>query len=457
MSSTFGSLSTALSALQYNQSGLSVASGNVANADVAGYTKRTLLGQTAGAGAIPAMWSRADVAGSGVSIAGVQRSVDAFLDARSRTENGRVAAAKVGADSLGRIEGAVNEPSDTGLQAHLSAFWSSWSTLATHPSDPAAQQGVLAAGQVVTGDLSSTAHAIDSEWTGARTQLDGVTADVNTTATELARLNHDIKLAKVTGTDANDLLDQRDLLTAKLATLTGADVSLQPDGTASVTLGGQNLVVGENATAVTVTGAGSMASVGGNPIALQVGGTTVSVTSGTAGGLVDLLDTTLPGQASALDGVASTLASTVNAQHHLGYDANGTAGGDFFSGATAATIGVAITDRSQVAAAAAPGTVDGANAAALAALASSGTGPDATYRTFVSDLGSKASVANQAVSSGQLLASSVDASRASLSGVSTDEEMVSLVTYQRGYEAAARVMTTLDSMLDTLINKTGVG
>ena len=41
-------------------------------------------------------------------------------------------------------------------------------------------------------------------------------------------------------------------------------------------------------------------------------------------------------------------------------------------------------------------------------------------------------------------------------GVSVDEEMVNLLTYQRAYEAAARVMTAIDQNLDTLINRTGV-
>jgi flagellar hook-associated protein 1 FlgK len=41
-------------------------------------------------------------------------------------------------------------------------------------------------------------------------------------------------------------------------------------------------------------------------------------------------------------------------------------------------------------------------------------------------------------------------------GVSLDEEMVSMLEYQRMYEAAARVMTAIDEALDVLINRTGV-
>ena len=50
----------------------------------------------------------------------------------------------------------------------------------------------------------------------------------------------------------------------------------------------------------------------------------------------------------------------------------------------------------------------------------------------------------------------VDTARNAESGVNLDEEMTNLLTYQRGYEAASRVLTTIDSMLDQLINRTGL-
>jgi flagellar hook-associated protein 1 FlgK len=56
-----------------------------------------------------------------------------------------------------------------------------------------------------------------------------------------------------------------------------------------------------------------------------------------------------------------------------------------------------------------------------------------------------------------LFTAQVDASRESISGVNLDEEMINLLTAQRAYEGASRVLTTLDSMLDTLINRTGIG
>ena len=55
-----------------------------------------------------------------------------------------------------------------------------------------------------------------------------------------------------------------------------------------------------------------------------------------------------------------------------------------------------------------------------------------------------------------VVAEQIDSAREAQSGVNLDEEMTSLLTYQRGYEAASRVLTTIDSMLDQLINRTGL-
>ncbi|MBE0618647.1 MAG: hypothetical protein IH608_12100, partial [Proteobacteria bacterium] len=50
----------------------------------------------------------------------------------------------------------------------------------------------------------------------------------------------------------------------------------------------------------------------------------------------------------------------------------------------------------------------------------------------------------------------LDAQRESVSGVNVDEEMVQLLQYQRGFEAAARFLTTVDSLIETLINRVGL-
>jgi flagellar hook-associated protein 1 FlgK len=96
--------------------------------------------------------------------------------------------------------------------------------------------------------------------------------------------------------------------------------------------------------------------------------------------------------------------------------------------------------------------VDGSNADALGGL----TAAESAYQQLVTGFGAAVASEKRITASQQALTDQVDGSREQMAGVDLDEEMLSLVQYQRGYEAAARVLTTVDSVLDTLINRTGL-
>ena len=160
MSGTFSSLSSALSALRYNRVAMDVASGNVANAGTAGYARRQVIGQATGAPAVPAMWSRWDVAGGdGVQPGGVNRMVDPLLDARARTEHADLSFADSRAASLVRFETTLGEPGDNGVAAALTAFKQGWHDVANNPGDVASRSQLLARAEtlrsaIATQDLS---------------------------------------------------------------------------------------------------------------------------------------------------------------------------------------------------------------------------------------------------------------------------------------------------------------
>jgi flagellar hook-associated protein 1 FlgK len=188
------------------------------------------------------------------------------------------------------------------------------------------------------------------------------------------------------------------------------------------------------------------------------------------GSMVDSMNTIIPGISSQIDAVAQKLADTVNEAHEQGFSIDGTTGEPFFAvdanGHTdAKSIKVAIDDPSKVAFSSdnpisadptTAGTLNHDVADQLTDLGNSGSGPDAVYQQMVGQLG----VASQASSRRSDIQNSVrdqvDTDRGADSGVNLDEEMTNLLTYQRGYEAASRVLTTVDSMLDQLINRTGV-
>ncbi len=165
---------------------------------------------------------------------------------------------------------------------------------------------------------------------------------------------------------------------------------------------------------------------------------------------------TLPGYLTQVAAVAKDFADQTNAQHALGYDAAGNAGGPVLSYDPAdvlGTLGVAITDPAKIAASSVPGGgLDAGNAARLA----TGPGVEGSYQRVVTDLGSTVVESRRRAANQQVLTTQVDGAREQLTGVNLDEEMVNMLAAQHAYEAASRVMTTLDSVLDTLINRTGL-
>ena len=82
--------------------------------------------------------------------------------------------------------------------------------------------------------------------------------------------------------------------------------------------------------------------------------------------------------------------------------------------------------------------------------------PEGVRLGLIGQLGFAAQASTRRTEIQATVTEQVDASREAQSGVNLDEEMTNLLTYQRGYEAASRVLTTIDSMLDQLINRTGL-
>lgn len=463
MTGTFASFGTALSGLRYNRVVLDVASGNVANAGTEGYTRRRVAGESVGAPAQPAMWSRYDGFGDGVRMSGLERMADVLLDARARTEHGNQSFLDVRRTVLERFEAGVGEPGENGVSAAIDSFRAAWHDLANNPGSDAARSQLLARGATLADSLRIQTRNVASEAADQRMHLQSTVAETNTLTSDLASTNKSIAVALFNGNDASVLLDRRDSLALRISELTGATGKVRPDGGMDMTLDGAPLVSGQQASTLQITsGVTPTGDADGGPVTLAVvhpDGTATPVpgTRGETGAIVELLNTTLPAYADSLGAVARELADQVNAQHAKGYDKNGAPGGALFSydpADPAGTLAVAITDTALVAASSVPGGgLDGGNADLLAGAAKSA---GASYQRLVNSLGTEVASVRRLATNQQALTAQVDSSREQLSGVNLDEEMVTMMQAQRAYEAAARVMTTMDSVLDTLINRTGL-
>ncbi|QYI97861.1 flagellar hook-associated protein FlgK [Curtobacterium flaccumfaciens pv. flaccumfaciens] len=471
MVSTFGSLATAYSGLAAARAGIDVTGQNIANAGTAGYTRQRVTQNSIPATQTGFMRGTAALAGQGVSVDGIARLASLTLDAGVRVAAGSSAYADARATALSALETGLHEPGKDGLSAKLDAFWSSWSELASHPDDPGAASAVLGAAGTVVSALAAGSKAVDAQWSSVRGTLTGQVAQLNGAAEQVADLNGRIRTALASGGTANELLDQRDQLTQQIATLAGGTTRTNADGTVDVLLGGNPLVQGTDARSVALGGGERLAD--GTAVTLTwTTGTAgaVGLSGGSIGGALAVLapaSGTGTGTGGALaeasasyDAVATRLATTVNALHAAGTTPSGATGAPFFSLATgvpaAQALGVVPTDAGGLATRNAAGELDDSFADALARLGASSDGADQVWATFVAGVGTASRSATSESTMTGLALTNARTQQQSSAGVDLDEENVNLLSYQHAYQGAARVLTAVDEMLDTIINRVGL-
>ena len=468
MVSTFGSLATAYSGLTAARAGIDVTGQNIANAGTVGYTRQRVTQSSVPAVQTGFVRGTAALAGQGVSVDGVARLGSLTLDAGLRAATGSSAWAQTRATALSTLEGGLQEPGKNGLATKLDAFWSSWGDLAAHPDDPGAASSVIAAASTVASTLASGSKAVDDQWSTVRSTAATQVGQLNDAATQVADLNGRIRATLAGGGNANELLDHRDQLTQQIAGLAGGTVRTNADGTVDVLLGGNPLVQGDTVRTVELAGGARLAD--GEPVSLRwTSGSagTVSLDGGSIGGALTLLAPASGGSGGALaeasaayDRVATQLATAVNTAHAKGSTPTGATGAPFFAltagGPAAQGLSVVPTDGSGLATRNAAGQLDDSFADTLSRLGTATGGADRTWATFVAGVGSASRTAASETTLTGLALTSARTQQQSGAGVDLDEENVALLSYQHAYQGAARVLTAVDEMLDTLINRVGL-
>lgn len=442
---TFDSLTIGASALFAQRRAIDVAGQNIANVNTDGYSRQRADLVADSGPMVPAIFSRSDGVGQGVRSVDVVRLRDAFLEGRAQREHASSSYLSEVQRTMDRVELAISEPSDLGLGAQLGDFWAGWDDVGLHPEDPAVRSQLLERAGTLTSTFRQVDGALQALADTSLEQLGAVVQDVTATAQRVAALNDAIRSATAADLSPNELLDERDRLTLRLAEQVGATTRTGQDGAVDVYVGAMALVRSSVAEPLGVTTSGS-------PPTAQVvwaDDGLVAAVGGTARGLLDTIDQIVPEQRQALAAVAQQLHDDVNAIHATGFDLDGAAGQPFFQmGPNGIVVNPAVaTAPRKLAAAASPGTLDGSVAAKLATL----TGPDETYRQMVVRLGVAAQTTARRVAVQDVITQQVDAARESVSGVNLDEEMTNLIAFQHAYSAAAQFVSVVDELLDTII------
>lgn len=509
MVSTFGGINIAHSALMTSRMALEVAGQNIANMKDPNYSQQVVRTDSkflTSSGAFAGQHATFD----GVGITQLSRVTDQFLVGRHNAELSSEGFKQERVQLLVGIEKTYNEPSDHGLTQNLSAFWDSWDSLAATPQDQAAKTAVIRRGEAVAEAIHYSATNLDAVRENHFKRLEGSTEQANALVKGIADLNREISANSLEKRfPPNELLDKRDKLVRELSSLAKVTVSFSKTDEMYVHLNGVGVVGGGGAysllRAEKVQDPNNprdftVRLLAGTDIANQ---RPIELKEGRIAALTESINTEIPEQQKNLDEVAYTLYTQVNELHLQGRSYSGTPNnaadnesreffaypgkklawtngklqnttdgrdpdlGDFRGIARSIEVNKALRADSKLVATrwVTPGvggagpTTEGAlgNTAAvkIGELANRGDGTDAVYRNTLTNLGVKSRAAQTSLDHQKAQTKRANEERLSVSGVNADEETINMAAQLKAYQAAARYMNTLDSMLDTLINGTG--
>jgi flagellar hook-associated protein 1 FlgK len=439
--SSFSGLNTALRGLTAQQRALDVVSHNIANVQTPGYSREEAVFGTSpdlpiAAGATQngqGVWL-----GQGVDVLSYRRLRDDFIDLQWRAQNMSGGQAEISAQRLNQVQTALGSGGASDLGVQLDKFWSAWQTLASNPQSASAKANVVGTAQTLAQGfqrLDSDLAALGGQATAQVGSLLSAQGPIKPIADELATLNVQINQAQNAGMAHNDMLDRRDLLLDQLSRF--GQVSVVPDPTLNAS--GNPAYPGM----VQVSfGGATTPLVSQSTVTMPTTATLSATPGGQLGGLQDVAGK-ITGYRTTLNGLAASLISAVN----------GTSSTPIFSGAGSTNIAVVATSSTVSAGAASAAAGDNSVALALAALR--GGAIDGGYAGLVQTIGADTANAATTQDTTKRVLDSLTQQRQSVSGVSMDEEMSNMIRFQRGYQAAARALTTMDEALDTLINRTG--
>jgi flagellar hook-associated protein 1 FlgK len=441
--STFFGLQQSLRGLLAHQRAMDVTGHNITNANTQGYSRQEAIMAAATPYEIEAgllVDGGGAMLGGGVDIQAFRRIRDGFLDLQFRAQSLRLGEHETTTSGLQQIEDGLSEPGDNGISAQLNKFWSSWSAVANAPENLATRQALVEQAKTLASavkDLDSRVTLISGQLQAEYASITGPNGDIKSMADEIAKINQAIKFAVAGGDQPNDLYDRRDMLLDKLSEL--GQVSHTDLGNGAI-----DVKFGDAAVSLVNDGTVTWPQ-------------TLTAPGGKLGALIDLTKPLLPAPGGTLENYradlnafAKQLADDVNSLH------NGGTGTDFFTYGAAGTEAASLTvNVAATGVRTATGTAAGANDIAIALAKLRGTGADQKYQALVARIGGDVRNNERLEANAKVLTGAIDDRRQSTSGVSMDEEMSNLIRYQRGYQASARAMNSVDEMLDQLINRTG--
>ena len=466
MSGLLTALNAGKTSLMTNQKSIEIVGNNIANVNTEGYSR-----QRAELMQIPAVNFGDFFVGQGVTVSDVSREYDVFINRQLQEKSITLGEESGKSTPLSELERIFNV-SDDNLAGSINDFFDAWQQLTTNPSGQVERDMVLQRGRLMGDAFADTYNELETVRNNINNNIVSKIGNLNEQISEIAKLNDRIFQIEINGQSANAARDQRDLIVEDLSKSLGIQSYTDNRGMLAVQLpGGTPLVQGNQAMPLSVVTNGTDVN-----LQITIGGNVKDITTQELGGemkgMFDVRDDFIAGLRGDLDTLAVEITKAVNDVHSNGWytdpaTGNPATGQLFFDDLTALPPGtppsrhvrVALADGRYVAAAggntAAPG--DNENALAIASLETtyrvSGTNDtfDSFFSQIVSSVGIEASRNKMALGGAKDASVQLHNLRDGFAGVSLEEEMVDLVQYQRGFESSAKFLSTIDEMMNSLL------
>lgn len=492
MAGIFYGLEIARRGLTVSQQAITLTGNNISNANTEGYTRQRLVIESLYPNTVTRFGGLLQI-GGGAEVTNIEQVRSEYIDRQLRDEYASLGQWGTRSEELQFIESIMDETSESGsITAALTDFYDSISKLITDPDSKEVRTNLQQNGIKLCETFNYYYNQLVDLQNSYNEAMKATATKINSLLTGIANYNEEIYGYELGGQNANELRDSRNMLLDELSQLVNISYSEDADGKLTVSVDGTTMVNHTDATLLEVI-ADQTSVVSGLSgfYSIYYEGTTTDFeySGGKLQAYQDLRDSTavetmgIPYMLSSLNTLAQSIAQEFNAVHETGYTipyGGGTSqtGIDLFEvpagGYNAINAGnITLSDEvmdsvyniaasGAVVDLSAADTQEGNNEVALALYALTSSTELATVgsfsdylKSFVVQVGIASAGSQETSDTQNVIVNSLETRRESVSGVSVDEEMINLVSYQYAYAAASRVLTAIDEALDVLINSTG--
>lgn len=432
------------------QSAIDTTTGNIANANNEGYTRRrvdlnNLNTSTSG-------FSSFGNANTGT----LERMRQKFAEYSIWRENHNLGKYDKTESLLKQIESVLGSEGDGSIQNVLNEFWNSWNDLANDPESDAVRALVKNKGQLLANTFND-AHSRMVNMQRQMTPEIGETVNtINRISNQLLEINQQLRVNQ-----SPDLMDQRDQLINDLSKMINIDVKEKDNGEVSILFGG-HILISENKASPLQANFDASNNLHSVSLTFKDSNYEPEIQGGSLAALMDVYNNNIPNYLNQLDTLAVNIAREVNSVHSSGYNIAGTTGINFFSanvsGASSFRMNSAVVNDPGLIAT--RGATEGVGANSIAesiydlqynTIVANET-PGDFFTSLVTEIGTDISDASFLKSSQEMITQQLMNQRDEITGVSLDEEMTKLIQYEQAYQAAAKIITTVDQMMETVLS-----